>query len=64
MIINTGNFSPKWSQPFQTTEYKRRIIKEQSDKWLAEGVIENSMAHWASPVFLITQGESQGRIKH
>ena len=27
VVIDTGDHAPRWSQPYQTTEFKRGIIK-------------------------------------
>ena len=29
VVIDTGEHSPKWSQPYQTTEFKRQLVNNQ-----------------------------------
>ena len=64
IVIDKGDSVPKWSQPYQTIEYKTNIIKQQCKAWLQEGVIEHSTSPWASPVVFMSQATASGEIKH
>ena len=64
VVIDIGQFSPKWSKPYQTTEYKWKIIQDQCQEWMDQGILELSTSPWASYVVLVSQTNSQGGIKH
>ena len=64
VVIGTSQFSTKWSQPYQTTEYKQKIIQDQCQEWVDQGFLELSTSPWASPVVLVSQTNLQGGIKY
>ena len=50
-----GDQAPKWSQPYQTAEFKSKVIKGQCEEWLRQAIVEYSTLSWVSPVVLVRQ---------
>jgi len=60
--INTGNNEPIKSQPYKTNQEKKRIIKEEIDKMIKDGVIKKSWSPWSSPVVIVEKKDGSKRF--
>ena len=64
MSIDTGDAMPITQKPYHTPLPKRKVIEEELDKMLTEGVIGHSSFPWASIVTLVPKkdGSKEGLL--
>ena len=60
--VNTGDTEPINQRYYRVTDDKRKIIKDEVDKMLKDGVIRESKSAWASPVVLVTKKSGKPRF--
>lgn len=60
--INTGDAKPKLLPPYRTSPTKKRIIEEQVEQMLQDGIIEPSTGPWAVPVVIVTRSGCDPRF--
>ncbi len=54
-VINTGDAAPIKIRMRPMTDAKRRILDDQLDELIFQGVIERSESPWASPIVIVTK---------
>ena len=62
MEIDTGNAEPIKQRPYRIPLRKRKVVEEEIDKMLAEGIIEPSTSPWASPITLVPKKDGEVRF--
>lgn len=60
--IETGNSSPVHCTPYQVSEAERKIIVDQVEKMIADGVVRPSSSPWSSPVVLVRKRSGEIRF--
>ena len=60
--IDVGENKPIHQAPFRTSSKERKIIEEETNKMLSQGIIERSSSPWASPVVLVTKKDGSVRF--
>jgi len=59
--INTGNAKPIAKPPFRTPIANRKLMQQEIEKMLNEGVISPSKSPWAAPMFLVKKKDGSWR---
>lgn len=62
MSIDTGDAMPIKQRAYRVPLTKRRIISQEIDKMLAEGIIRPSASPWASPLTLVPKPDGSVRV--
>lgn len=60
--IDTGDSGPIHQRPYRGSHEQRKIIEEQVDEMLANGVIRKSSSPWSSPVVLVKKRDGKWRF--
>lgn len=60
--IDTGDAKPINLPPYRTSPTKKRIIEEQVEQMLQDGIIEPSTGPWAAPVVIVNRAGSDPRF--
>lgn len=60
--IDTGDAAPVHSAPHRVSAAEKRIIREQVEGMLNDGVIEPSVSPWSSPVVLVKKKDGSVRF--
>ena len=56
--IDTGDARPIRQRPYRVPLAKRKVIEDQIQDMLQDGIIEPSTSPWASPITLVPKGDS------
>ena len=56
--IDTGDARPIRQRPYRVPLAKRKVIEDQIQDMLRDGIIEPSTSPWASPITLVPKGDS------
>ena len=62
MTIDTGGAVPINQRPYRLPLRKRKIVDEEIDKMLHDGIIERSTSPWASPITLVPKKDGSIRF--
>ena len=62
MKIDTGDATPIRSRPYPTSPAKRKVIDEEIDKMLLQGVIYKRPSAWAAPVVVVPKPDGTWRF--
>jgi len=60
--VNIGDNKPIAQKPYKTNDEKKKVIKEEIDKMLKEGIIKESHSPWASPVVIVIKKDGSNRF--
>jgi hypothetical protein len=60
--IDTGDTQPIAQKPYKVNEQNGKIIREEIEKMLKDGVIRESRSPWASPVVIVTKKSGNPRF--
>ena len=60
--IDTGDHPPIYSKPYRLPLTKRKIVDEEIDRMLEEGIIEASDAPWSSPICIVPKPDGKWRF--
>jgi len=60
--IPTGDQEPISQKPYKIDDKKRKIIKEEINKMLKDGIIKESQSPWSSPVVIVTKKDGSNRF--
>ena len=60
--INTGDHKPVSRKPYRANEEKEKMIKEELDKMIKDGVVRESESSWSSPVVIIDKKDGSKRF--
>src|SRR5436190_20054562 len=60
--INTGEHLPVSRKPYRANEEKEKLIKEELDKMIKDGVVRESESSWSSPVVIIDKKDGSKRF--
>jgi len=60
--INTGDNKPVSRKPYRANEEKEKMIKEELDKMIKDGVVRESESPWSSPVVIIDKKDGSKRF--
>jgi len=60
--INTGDQKPVSKKPYRANEKKEKMIKEELDKMIKDGVVRESESPWSSPVVIIDKKDGSKRF--
>lgn len=62
LSIDTGDHPPMRQRPYRIPLSKRKLVEEEIDKMLSEGVIRPSNSPWASPITLVPKKDNTIRF--
>jgi len=62
MVIDTGTARPINQRPYRIPLAKMKLVEEELDKMLREGIIEPSSSPWASPLTMVPKKDGSVRI--
>lgn len=60
--IDTGMAKPVCLPPYRASPAKRKIIEDQVDKMLGDGIIEPASGPWASPIVIVEKPGAEPRF--
>src|ERR1043165_5449033 len=61
--VNTGNHLPIKQQPYKTNTEKKKVIKNEIDKMLKDGIITECLSSpWSSPVVIVSKKDGTNRF--
>lgn len=60
--INTGNAPPIRRKPYRVSSAERKVINEQTQDMLKQGIIKESSSPWAAPVILVRKKDNSWRF--
>lgn len=60
--ITLTNKTPAFQRPYKYSDKKKRVIADQVESMLADGIIEPSAAPWSSPIVLVSRKDREPRF--